>query len=165
MLICGKQSSKMQDAMQDKQREVLKKLMRYCAYQERCHKEVKEKILSYGLYGDILEAIVYTLITDNYLNEERFARSFAGGKFRQKAWGRNKIRFELQNRDISDYCIEKGLSEIDDEEYSEKLKQIIEEQFKKYEQLEHILAKDKILKYCTGRGYEIDLVLRCLRQY
>jgi len=145
--------------------EAFQALCKYCVYQDRCHQEVEQKLINMNMIPEARAQIISDLIRHDFLNEERFARSFAGGKFRQKSWGRNKIRFELQNRDISDYCIEKGLSEIDDEEYSEKLKQIIEEQFEKYDQLENILAKDKILRYCTGRGYEIDFVLRCLRQY
>ena len=70
----------------DKQKEVLKKLLRYCAYQERCHKDVREKIMSYDVYGDDLDEIMLYLIEQNYLNEERFAITYASGKFRLKRW-------------------------------------------------------------------------------
>ena len=149
----------------DRQKEVLKKLLRYCAYQERCHKDVREKIMSYDMYGDDLDEIMLYLIEQNYLNEERFAITYAGGKFRLKKWGRNKIRFELEKRDISEYCIQKALNEIDEEEYEMALSELIEDQLHKDPKLDLLLAKDKTLKYCTGRGYEIDTVLRILRNY
>ena len=149
----------------DKQKEVLKKLLRYCAYQERCHKDVREKIMSYDVYGDDLDEIMLYLIEQNYLNEERFAITYAGGKFRLKRWGRNKIRFELEHREISEYCIQKALNEIDEEEYEMALTKLIEDQLHKDPELDLLLAKDKTLKYCTGRGYEIDTVLRILRNY
>ena len=149
----------------DKQKEVLKKLLRYCAYQERCHRDVREKIMSYDVYGDDLEEIMVYLIEQNYLNEERFAITYAGGKFRLKRWGRNKIRFELEHREISEYCIQKALNEIDEEEYETALTKLIEDQLNKDPKLDLLLAKDKTLKYCTGRGYEIDTVLRILRNY
>jgi len=149
----------------DRKQEVLNKLMRYCAYQERCHQEVRNKIIKYEIYGDDLEEIIVYLIEQNYLNEERFAISFAGGKFRMKNWGKNRIRFELQKREISDYCIEKAVCEIEEDAYIVSLTRIIENQMEKYSELGLLLSKDKALKYSTGRGFEIDTVLKLLRKY
>ena len=146
--------------------EVIKKLMRYCAYQERCHQEVRQKIMDLGVYGDDLEEIIAQLIQDNYLNEERFAISFAGGKFRQKQWGKNKIMQALYQRNISDYCINKAISEIDDVDYANTIERLVAKHLEKNSQLELILAKDKTLKYLTqARGFEIDLILSELRKY
>ena len=146
--------------------EVIKKLMRFCAYQERCHQEVRQKIMDLGVYGDDLEEIIAQLIQDNYLNEERFAISFAGGKFRQKQWGKNKIMQALYQRNISDYCINKAISEIDDVDYANTIERLVVKHLEKNSQLELILAKDKTLKYLTqARGFEIDLILSELRKY
>ena len=145
--------------------EVLKKIMRYCAYQERCHQEVRKKLSDLGVFGDLRESIIAELIQDNYLNEERFAITFAGGKFRQKSWGKNKIRFELQQRDVSDYCVEKAVNEIDSNDYEQKLSNLVREHLENHKEMDLLLAKDKVLKYFTGRGFEIDLVLRELRKF
>ena len=91
--------------------EALAKMQRYCAYQERCHEEVRSKLLNMGVYSDWREEIIVQLIEENFLNEERFARSFARGKFRIKQWGRNRIRQELKKRKISDYCVRKAMEE------------------------------------------------------
>jgi len=144
--------------------DVLKKMMRYCAYQDRCHQEVRNKIYDAGIYGDMAEQMMAELVQDNYLNEERFAISYAGGKFRMKKWGRNRIRFELEKRNVSHYCIGKALLEIEEEDYIEALDGIIDEKLQQHAALGLLLAKDKALKYCTGRGFEIDLVLARLRK-
>ena len=101
--------------------DALKKLQRYCAYQDRCHKEVRSKLLDLGVYGDELEAIIAELVTENFLNEERFARSYARGKFRMRQWGKKRIVRELKVRDISEYCIRKALLEIEEDVYYENL--------------------------------------------
>ena len=87
------------------EQDALKKIKHYCAYQERCHSEVKEKLYSFGLYKQQVENILSKLIEDNYLNEERFAIAFAGGKFRMKHWGRKKIEYELRQKQVSTFCI------------------------------------------------------------
>ena len=101
--------------------EALKKLQRYCAYQDRCHQEVRNKLINLGVYGQVMEEVIVELIQENFLNEERFAKSFARGKFRIKTWGRNRIRRELKLRAVSDYCIRKGMEEIPDDDYLEAL--------------------------------------------
>ncbi len=99
------------------QAEALQKLQRYCAYQDRCHSEVRSKLLDLGIYGDELEEIIAELITDNFLNEERFARSYARGKFNIKKWGRHRIKQELKRRQITDYCLRKAMEEIEETDY------------------------------------------------
>src|ERR1700744_6284152 len=85
--------------------QALQKAQHYCAYQERCHSEVKEKLYSIGLRKNDVEELMATLVEENYLNEERFAVQFAGGRFRIKHWGKVKIKFELKKKQVSDYCI------------------------------------------------------------
>lgn len=136
----------------------LDKLRKYCAYQERCHQEVRSKLLSIKIYGDELEEIISELIKDNYLNEERFACAFARGKFRMKKWGRNKIKQHLQVKKISSYCVRKAMEEIDEEEYEGTLDRIIQKQLIKYEHLNPLVARDKAIQYAISRGYETSIV-------
>ena len=93
------------------------KLQHYCAYQERSHSEVKYKCLELGLRGDEVDEAIAALVSENFLNEERFAIAFVGGKFRSKQWGRRKILAELKQRQVSAYCIKKGMAEIDEDDY------------------------------------------------
>lgn len=102
------------------------KAARYCAYQERTQQEVREKIYAYGLYSDEAEEVIARLIEDNFINEERFAQAFAGGKFRLKKWGRAKIEHALREKGISDYCVRKGLEQIDPEDYLHTLQELLE---------------------------------------
>ena len=100
----------------------------YCAYQERSHHEVKKKLYEIGgVSKDDVEDLISTLIQENYLNEERYARAYAGGKFRVKKWGRQKIIQGLKKQYVSAYCIKKGLEEIDDKEYRKNLKKAFDQ--------------------------------------
>ena len=144
--------------------EAAEKIRRYCAYQERSHREVREKLFEYGLYERDVNEILTGLITDGYLNEERFARAYAGGKFRMKKWGRVKITRGLEAKGVSKNCIKIGLKEIDEEDYVDALKQILE---KKSEQLadENIfVVRDRLSKYAIQKGYEQDLVWSLLKE-
>ena len=93
----------------------MQKLKQYCAYQERSHHEVKSRLYDLGVWKKDHDEIIAALIEENYLNEERFAIAFAGGKFRMKQWGRVKIRYELKQRQVSEYCIKKAMKQIDEE--------------------------------------------------
>ncbi len=142
----------------------LAKLQKYCAYQDRCHQEVRTKLINLGIYGDTLEEIIAELIGDNFLNEERFARSFARGKFRMRRWGKNRILSELKFRKISEYCIRKAMSEIEDEEYIQALNEVIQKKNKHLKEKDPFKAKNKLANYAIGRGYEIDLVWEIVKK-
>lgn len=155
--------------MQKKQRlslqEAWGKIQKYCAYQERCHKEVKEKLYSYSLSTNEVDELTDRLIQENYLNEERFAKAYAGGKFRVKKWGRIKILLELKFRDISPYCIKEGMKEIDDVLYYEQLKTIL---YKRWEAMHKesnvLMRRKKTSSYLIAKGYEPDLVWDILKE-
>lgn len=155
--------------MQKKQRlstqQAWVKIQKYCAYQERYHKEVKEKLYSYGLATTDVDELTNQLIEENYLNEERFAIAYAGGKFRVKKWGRVKIMRELKMRDISAYCIKQGMKEIDDVAYYEQLKKLL---YKRWEEMRKesnaFLRKKKTSSYLIAKGYEPDLVWDVLKE-
>ena len=97
--------------------EAFEKMKSFCAYQERSQQEVRQKLYGSAIRGEDAEFVIGELIREDFLNEERFARSFARGKFRMKQWGRIRIRMELKQKGVSDPCIRKGLAEIDEDEY------------------------------------------------
>ena len=129
-----------------------------CAYQERCQQEMRDKLYEWGLYSNDVENIIANLISDNFLNEERFAKAFAGGKFRIKKWGRVKIKVELKRRKISDYCIKKAMQEIDDADYIKTLKGILVKKLKENPKGKQQVRNYKAAQYAMSRGFEGDLV-------
>lgn len=132
---------------------------RYCNYQERCHQEVRNKLYELGGTKEEIEQLIAELIEKDLLNEERFARNFARGKFRMKHWGRNKIVRELKLRKISDYCIRKGLKEIDPEEYWVVLQKLVSQKWEDYKKQKPEWARTiKVQRYLLQRGYETDLI-------
>ena len=144
--------------------DALLKLQAYCAYQDRCHSEVRSKLLDLGIYGDDLEEIIVALIEENFLNEERFARSYARGKFRIKQWGRLRIRRELKFRKISDYCIRKAMEEIEEDDYRETLKQVILKKKKLTKETDPYKMRVKLIRYASGRGFEIEVIKEVIRE-
>ena len=140
----------------------LEKATSWCAYQERCQQEVRDKLYEWGLWPDAVENIISELITQNFLNEERFAKAYAGGKFRIKKWGRVKIKLELKKRKISDYCIKKGLKEIEEDDYRFTLMKVITEYSKKVKEKHPLKRKYRIVNYALSRGFEQDLIWEAL---
>ena len=140
--------------------DALRKLQRYCVYQERSHQEVRQKLLDLGIYGDDLEDIIAELITDNFLNELRFAQVYAGGKFRIKKWGRYKIKRELKQKRVSEYCIKKAMLEIDEDDYIATLHEIFEKRLKIISEPNEFQTNGNLAKYAISRGFESDIVWR-----
>jgi regulatory protein len=138
--------------------QAFQKLKHYCGYQERCHSEVKEKLFSLGVGKSEREEIVAMLIEENYLNEERFAIAFAGGKFRIKQWGKIKIRSELKKRRVSDFCINNALKQIGDKEYLLTIKRLADKYSSSLEGEPEIVRKKKTIDYLMQKGFEGELV-------
>jgi regulatory protein len=139
--------------------QALQKIRHYCGYQERCHAEVKEKLYSFGLYKQDVEEMIATLIEENYLNEERFAQHFAGGKFRMKQWGRKRIEYELKQKKLSDYCIKKGLKEINEIDYKKTLQKLAVQKWKElHEELNIFIRRKKLSDYLLQKGYEYSYI-------
>ena len=134
------------------------KAMRFCAYQERCHQEVVEKLSELGVYGTDAELIISELIQENYLNEERFAKILAGSKFRVKSWGRIKIRQELKMRKVSEYCINEAMKEIEDTDYEKTLRKLIEVKSVTLKKGNPLQRNYKLAAYVIGKGFEPELV-------
>jgi regulatory protein len=145
--------------------EALQKLRHYCTYQERSHFEVKQKLRELGIkYGD-QDEIVATLIDEDYLNEERFAIQFAGGKFRMKEWGKKKILYALKEKRVSDYCIKKALASIDEEDYLKALNKLAEEKYESLKGEQYLERKKKMIDYLVQKGYEYDLINKALSSF
>lgn len=139
--------------------QALQKAKQYCAYQERSHTEVKEKLYSFGLYKKDVEELLSILIEENYLNEERFAIQFAGGRFRIKHWGRVKIKYELKQKQVSDYCIKKALAAIDEREYKKQLQKLFDLKLKSLKAEKNIYSKKRKLQdHLLQKGYETGLI-------
>ena len=138
--------------------QALQKLKHYCAYQERSHSEVKEKLYNLGVWKKDHDEIIATLIEENYLNEERFAIAFAGGKFRIKHWGRVKIKYELKQKQVSEYCIKKALKQIDDGEYLKVLTKLAKEKYASLKSEQYLIRKKKTMDYLMQRGFEMELI-------
>ena len=139
--------------------QALQKARHYCGYQERCHSEVQEKLYAFGLRKPQVETALAALIEENYLNEERFAIQFAGGHFRLKHWGKVRIRYQLKQKRVSDYCIKVALAAIDEEAYAQTLNRLAE---KKWEDLatetNFAVRKSKWQEYLLRKGYESDRI-------
>lgn len=134
------------------------KLRRYCAYQERCHQEVKLKLASWFIYGQEQDRLTAQLIDEGFLNEERFAKAWAGGKFRTKGWGKKKIVNILKQKGISEYLIRVSLKEIEDKDYGLKLEALIQKKHALMKDEQAHIQKQKLARFAIGKGYEPDAV-------
>ncbi len=135
----------------------------YCAYQERTQQQVRDKLYSYGLWEDVVEEIIAALILDNFINEERFAKSYVSGKFRIKKWGRRKILMRLKQFHLSPYCVKKGMEEIDPEEYKKTLEGLIGKKVAFTTEEDVFKRNGKIARYLVGKGYEEGLIWETIK--
>ncbi|MCK4568693.1 MAG: RecX family transcriptional regulator [Bacteroidales bacterium] len=147
-------------AMQTKY--IFEKAKHYCTYQERSVFEVKNKLQAWNVRPEVALKVIKSLEEENYLNEERFARVFAGGKFRIKKWGRNKIIAELRAKRIPDLIIQIGLDEIDEYEYEKALRAVIEKKRSSFDSPESYINRNKIYNFVLSKGYEKYLILKYL---
>lgn len=138
---------------------IKEKIIRYCQYQERCHKEVKNKLYELGAHSEEVEQLLCTLLELGLIDEQRFAESYTRGKFRIKQWGKNKIVTGLKQLQISPYCIQKGLAQIEEQEYLETLEKLA---YKKLNLLKKeknpFLLKKQLFQYLYQKGYESELI-------
>lgn len=139
--------------------EAKRKLEKYCAYQERCHKEVNQKLRDMRMIPQAIDEVIGHLLQHNFLNETRFAQAFAGGKFRTKKWGRNRILNELKLRQISKYNCTIALREISDTDYFETFEILTEKRLQQLSSETNILKKrKKFADYLLYRGWESHLI-------
>lgn len=132
--------------------DALVKARTYCNYRERCHKEVREKLYSLGLFKNEVDEVIMQLMDENLLNEERFAKSYARGYFYQKHWGKYRIKLELRNRQIHDNLISLALKEIEEEDYTNTIQRLIQKKAKSIPG-NVFERKQKVSKYLQQKGY------------
>jgi regulatory protein len=138
------------------------KLRQYCAYQERSHSEAVQKLWDLGVRKAEHDEIISSLIEDDYLNEERFAIQFAGGKFRMKNWGRKRIYYALKEKKVSEYNIRKAMKEIPDDAYEKTLLQLAEKKYASLKDEQYLVRKKKTMDYLMQKGYEPELVTKAM---
>lgn len=134
------------------------RIAKYCAYRERATKEVANKLSDLGLNSEQINLIIGELKKEGYLNDERFAKIYAGSKFRLKRWGKLKIKRELRLKEIEEEHIQSGLSEIEGQNYLETLEHLAKQKFNSLKKLNLFIRKNKVASYLVSKGYESDLV-------
>jgi len=144
--------------------EIKRKLEQYCVYQDRCHKEVEQKMKTFQLIPEARELILLSLMKDNFLNEERFSKSFARGKFRIKNWGKQRIIRELKFRDISSYNIKTALKEIEEKEYLATIYRITENRNEVISEANIYKRKKKLVDFLMRKGFENNLIYKVVNE-
>ena len=143
--------------------QALQKLRQYCGYQERSHAEAVQKLWDLGVRRADHDEIISILIEEDYINEERFAKAFAGGKFRMKDWGRKKIYHALKEKKVSEYNIKNAMKEIDEETYRKNLLDLATKKYELLKNEQYLVRKKKTTDYLLQKGYEHDLVIRTVK--
>ncbi|WP_426479716.1 regulatory protein RecX [Chryseobacterium sp. CBSDS_008] len=139
--------------------EIKQKLVNYCVYQDRCHAEVEQKMREFLLIDEAKEDIFLYLLKENYLNEERFTRSYIRGKFYIKHWGKTKIKMNLKQKQISERLINSCFDEIDDDDYEKTIKKIFEDYYSKQTGFKEYQKKTKTIRYLMSRGFEYEKII------
>lgn len=143
---------------------VLQKIQYFCSYQERCIRDIETKLKDWAVQKKLIPVIISQLKNEGYINEERFAVAYAGGKFRVNKWGRQKIEFELGLKGISDNMIRKGVEALDAEDYYRMLYDILRKKQKEIKPDKDLNVREKLLNFAHGKGYEIELILTALKE-
>lgn len=138
--------------------EIKLKLVNYCVYQDRCHAEVEQKMREFLLIEEAKDEIILYLLKENYLNEERFTRSYIRGKFYIKHWGRNKIKMHLKQKQITEKLINSCWDEIDESDYAKMISKIFEDYYSRQKGLQEYQRKSKTIKYLMSRGFEYEKI-------
>lgn len=134
------------------------RIANYCVYRDRSHKEVREKLKSMGMISVAIDELLNYLISEDFLNEERYARSFARGKFNIKNWGKVRIKRELKAMELSDYCIKKALAEINPQEYEDTFHKISEKKAESLSNYPIQVQKKKLIDFLMYRGWESSMI-------
>lgn len=139
------------------------KIEHYCAYQERSHKQVQEKLRSFGLIPDVADELVIELILGNFLNEARFASAFTRGRFNIKGWGKIKIKQHLKMHQVSEYNIKRAVAEISDNEYFNTFEKIATKKWAALKGENTVQKKQKLLRFMYSRGFESQMAYEFLQ--
>lgn len=142
--------------------EIKLKLVNYCVYQDRCHTEVEQKMRQFLLIDEAKEEIMLYLLRENYLNEERFTRSYIRGKFYIKHWGKNKIKMNLKQKQIPEKLIIKCFDEIDESDYQQAIKKMFDMYYEKQPGIKEYQKKSKTIQYLMNKGFEYDAIINVM---
>ena len=143
--------------------QVLDKMAKYCAYQERCVKDVRDKLKTFEISEEEKTKILEYLLDNRFVNDERFAKSFVRGKVNQSGWGVNKIRFHLIQKGIDKDIIEEALGQTDEEAYRQRLIEILKTKAKTVKADSDFEKKRKLAAYAMQKGFEGSLVWETLK--
>ena len=144
--------------------EIKQKMVNYCVYQDRCHKEVEQKMWDFLLIPEAKDEILLYLMKENYLNEERFTRSYIRGKFYMKSWGRNKIRNHLKFKGVPEKLINASFDEIEDDDYEKILEKLYLDYSGKIKGLQDYQKKSKTIKYLLSKGFEYESITSLIKK-
>ncbi len=139
-------------------KEALEKGASFCAYRERCQEEVRTKLYELKYDQDTVEEVISLLIREGFIDEVRYAKAYAGGKFRNNKWGRKKIVQNLKRNKITDYCIRKGLEEISEKDYLLLMERLLEKKGRSIKDKNQFVRKKKLITYMLGKGFEYELI-------
>ncbi|MCK9220528.1 MAG: regulatory protein RecX [Bacteroidales bacterium] len=142
----------------------LPRIQRYCAYQERCTREVEQKLKEWKVPGPKITSLIKQLREEGFMNDERFARIFVRSKLRINKWGRQKIVYELKGRQIPEQLIRTALEEIPEEEYHTVLRELILKKHQEIKVRKNLNIREKIINFVVGKGFEFDLVFEILKE-
>lgn len=145
--------------------QVLDKMAKYCAYQERCVKDVRDKLKTYDIPQEDRDKILEFLLDNRFVNDERFAKSFVRGKVNQSGWGMNKIRFHLVQKGIDKDLIDEALGQTDEEIYRQRLIDILKTKSKAVKAETDYEKKRKLAAYAMQKGFEAHLVWEVLKEF
>lgn len=137
--------------------EGLENMKKYCVEQDRCQSEVRSKLIDHQIYGERTEGIIADLISEGYIDEQRFADSYTRGKFRMNQWGKTKIKQGLKQKQISEYCIKRAFKEIDDEVYLETLSNLLKKKVSSISGNAY-QKKQKLIQYALSKGFESNII-------
>jgi regulatory protein len=155
-------SGKQETVLLDK-KQALAKAESFCVYQERSQKEVRYKLVEWGMRGDELEEIISELILNNFLNEERFAKTYASGKFNIKHWGRVKIKQGLKLKGVPDKILQKAIYSLNDDDYLQTIEKLAVKKADSLNENDPFKRKNKLMSYLQAKGFETDLILLVLK--
>jgi regulatory protein len=143
---------------------VLQKIQYFCSYQERCIRDTEKKLKDWAVQKKLIPVLISQLLKEGFINEERFAIVYAGGKFRVNKWGRQKIEFELRLKGLPDAMIRKGIEGIDEEEYLRVLNNILRKKHNELNPEKDLNIREKLITFANGKGYEMELILTALKE-
>ncbi|MCX6304455.1 MAG: regulatory protein RecX [Bacteroidetes bacterium] len=152
------------DSLKDDLEAILARIQNYCAYQERCIKEVDNKLMLWKVSEAKIKKIKLQLTKEGFINEERYARLFVRSKFHVNKWGRTKIRYELKTRTIPENLVQKAMEEIGEDDYLSTIRELILKKMSEIKTSKHLNIRQKIITFVTGKGFEFDLILKVLTE-